>query len=126
MCDMLEDNCPDEDPFRPSATFLEPSCGTGNFLVEILSRKLARCADEADCLTALRSIYGIDILPDNVAESRERMLRIFVDRCGHEAEAMDILETNIICGNSLELMDAMQAAEELTPAEWFAKRRESA
>lgn len=123
MCDMLEENSPGT--FEPKKTFLEPTCGNGNFLVEILLRKLNACKSEDDFLPALKSIYGIDLLPDNVQESRARMLALFTAYCGagYEQEAKEILETNIIGGDSLKLMEEMQKAGDVTPAEWFEKRR---
>lgn len=106
MCDMLPES---EAWTRIDTTFLEPSCGNGNFLVEIFRRKLILCKTPEDGLIALNSMVGIDILPDNCEESRERLRRMFFDRFkvpGAEI-AMDvdqILERNIICGNSLEIM----------------------
>lgn len=97
MCDMLPDDAWND----VSNTFLEPSCGTGNFLVEILRRKLNICKDTDDCFTALRSIYGVDLMPDNIEESKQRMLEIFVGCCGHKDEARKIIDRNIICGNFL-------------------------
>ena len=101
MCDMAEQENPDEVVFRPDSTFLEPACGTGNFLVEILQRKIDHCQTLDDGITALNSIFGIDILPDNVQESRERMKSIFTERFG-EVEGVDaILKNNIVEGNFL-------------------------
>lgn len=97
MCDMLPPDAWND----VSKTFLEPSCGTGNFLVEILKRKLDICKNTEDCFSALKSIYGVDLMPDNIQESKERMLEIFVDCCGHKEEAIKILDRNIICGNFL-------------------------
>ncbi|MBQ3565351.1 MAG: SAM-dependent DNA methyltransferase [Alphaproteobacteria bacterium] len=74
-----------------SSRFLEPSCGNGNFLVAILERKLKTVIDnykkkdvdlayfEAQLLLALSSIYGIDILQDNIDVSRNRMLDIAIE-----------------------------------------------
>lgn len=124
MCQMLEDE--NSDCWSKDKTILEPTCGTGNFLVEILLRKLHACNHEDDFLRALGSIFAIDLLPDNVAESRERMLALFTAYCGNEykEEAREIVETNIICGDSLKLLAEMQAApDDMSPAEWFAKRR---
>lgn len=56
MCDLI----PAEIWERIDSTFLEPACGTGNFLVEIYARKLERCKDEKDGLKALASIVVID------------------------------------------------------------------
>lgn len=75
---------------RIDATFLEPSCGTGNFLAEILNRKLKAAEQQKHgvlrdrrmdmfaslSLLAVSSIYGIDIMADNVSESRQRLLDI--------------------------------------------------
>ena len=74
---------------RIDSTFLEPACGDGNFLAEILRRKLAvvkreyyprrgSCYDyELQAMKAVMSIYGVDILQDNVEACRERLFQIF-------------------------------------------------
>lgn len=61
------------DSWLPGKTWLEPSCGTGNFLVQILQRKLAAGHPP---LQALATLYGIDIMEDNVVESRRRLKEI--------------------------------------------------
>lgn len=96
--------------------FLEPACGSGNFLEAILRRKLAHirrskfrttAAYEHRLLRAVASIYGVDICGENVAESRERMLvEVRSHYCrdanttdpsaGFEAACRAILGTNII------------------------------
>lgn len=108
---------------RLDTTFLEPACGNGNFLTEILSRKLSAMhspkAGEAGLerfqhrtLRALASIYGIDIDPDNVKESKERMHAIVIGHHSKKANSWrasaefraaldEILETNIILGDTL-------------------------
>lgn len=105
MCDML----PPDAWESIDRTFLEPSCGNGNFLVEIFARKLKLCSTVKDGLKALNSIVGIDILPDNCAESRARLKQMFAERFDDANEialyaADQILKNNIICGNSLEIM----------------------
>ncbi|MGO1585509.1 MAG: DNA methyltransferase, partial [Mesonia sp.] len=73
---------------RIDSRFLEPACGTGNFLVEILKRKLAIVTNkykksqlefERYAVIAVSSIYGVDLLEDNAKECRERLLTIFKD-----------------------------------------------
>ena len=105
---------------RANTRFLEPTCGTGNFLVAILKRKLDATAPLYDkspatyqqtALTALASIYGIDILQDNVVESQLRLLdtlKTEFNRVAHhdlpahcDAVAHDIVSTNIVCGDFL-------------------------
>ena len=70
---------------RIDSRFLEPACGTGNFLVEILRRKLEvvrrqyqKQLGELELQTtiALSSVYGIDIMKDNVEECCQRLLDI--------------------------------------------------
>ncbi len=88
------------------STFLEPACGTGNFLAEILERKLKLCQNVKDGLKALNSLYGVDIQQDNVEECRERLLGIFK---AHFPEASDLaltvankfLNTHIVCDDML-------------------------
>ena len=67
---------------RIDSKFLEPACGTGNFLIEIISRKLevvksrykkSQWEYEKNALIAVMSIYGIDIMQDNVVECRKRL-----------------------------------------------------
>lgn len=105
MCDLISSDIWE----NVKSTFLEPACGTGNFLVEILSRKYSQCKTEKDGLKALASVVGIDIQQDNVEECRERLLRQYIERFPNANElsviiASGILKNNIICGNSLEIM----------------------
>ena len=102
------------------STFLEPACGDGNFLTEILSRKLKtalRTAGKNDAgfeylaTRAFASIYGVDIMGDNVDEARERMYEkffaLFVNKYKHRPTNICIdsirfiLSQNIQCGNTL-------------------------
>ena len=116
MCDMLGDGNPEAWTVLDK-TFLEPACGNGNFLVEIFERKLKLCSNVQDGLMALRCIYGIDILQDNVEESRQRLFDMFVNAFPSAAvrdiiAAEMILENNIICGDSLKIMRQWAEEEE--------------
>lgn len=109
MCDMVPSEVWDD----IESTFLEPACGNGNFLVEILERKLSKCEDVQQGLKALGSIYAIDIQADNVEESKQRMFDIFIRKFPKAPAitgiiAARILENNIICGDSLKIMSDMQ------------------
>ncbi len=73
-------------------TFIDPACGDGQFLSEILIRKIQ---NGIDFETALSTIYGVDIMQDNVEICRERLL------CGRE-DLRHIVEKNIVCANALE------------------------
>ena len=105
MCDLIPE---DEIWSDITKTFLEPACGTGNFLVEIFGRKLKYCKNERDGLKALASIVGIDIQQDNVEESRKRLMTMYRETFPKANEvclllAAGILQNNIICGDSLEI-----------------------
>lgn len=73
-------------------TFLDPACGDGQFLSEVLIRKLE---NGIDFETALSTIYGVDLMPDNVKLCQDRLL------CGHE-ELRHIVEKNIVEADGLE------------------------
>lgn len=118
--DMLDLDGVKEYSYSFDKTFLEPACGNGNFLVEILARKLS-CLNSLDSddkdnwamhmLQAVATIYGIDIQEDNVFESRERMNKIILDKyndtygsempSGLKKCVNAILLNNIVCGNFL-------------------------
>ena len=76
----------------PSKTFLDNSCGDGQFLSEVLIRKLENGIPFEQ---ALQTIYGVDLMQDNVDLCRERLL------CGRE-DLRHIVDTNIVCANALE------------------------
>ena len=107
---------------RIDSRFLEPACGTGNFLVEILRIKLLVVADrysksqleyERHAVIAVGSIYGIDLLPDNIQACQERLFDIFFnsyfslykDKVKPECESSIkfILSRNILHGDALTL-----------------------
>ena len=118
MCDLVKDETE-----RIDSRFLEPACGDGNFLAEILERKLQSSAMkkykkssfdwERNSLLALGSMYGVDILQDNCEICRERLFNIWdkeykkacKKECNDEtrAAAKFILARNIVCGNALSL-----------------------
>lgn len=105
MCDLI----PSDIWQDITKTFLEPACGNGNFLVEILERKLNYCKDEKDGLKALASIVGIDIQADNVEESRKRLYDMYCTKftdCNSFCKAMAerILRNNIFQADSLKQM----------------------
>lgn len=76
---------------NPDCTYLDPSCGGGAFLIEVMNRKIQNGIDHAQ---ALKTIYGVDIQQDNVDLCRERLL------CGQE-HLRHIVERNIVCADAL-------------------------
>jgi type I restriction-modification system DNA methylase subunit len=75
----------------PTKTFLDPTCGDGQFLGEVLIRKIENGSTFEQALT---TIYGVDLMQDNVDLCRERLL------CGRE-DLRHIVEKNIVCHDAL-------------------------
>jgi hypothetical protein len=122
---------------RIESRFLEPACGTGNFLKEILRRKLnvvetrykkSQLEYERNAVLTVSSIYGIDILEDNVMECRNKLYEIFNQRYTSifKESAKDeclksvryILEHNIIWGDALTFETVDQNPETIIFSEW--------
>tara|TARA_R110000868_G_scaffold214327_1_gene464400 strand:- start:54 stop:491 length:438 start_codon:yes stop_codon:yes gene_type:complete len=85
------DSLPEEQFTNPIKTFLDPACGDGQFLGEVLIRKMENGSTFEQ---ALSTIYGADLMQDNVELCRERLL------CGRE-DLRHIVEQNIVCADAL-------------------------
>jgi len=124
---------------RIDSRFLEPACGTGNFLTEILERKLrvvikrygkSQLEYERYAVLVVSSIYGIDILEDNVIECRKRLFEIFNQKYtslfkktakeAFQKAVKFILEKNIIWGDALTLMTVGKNPQPIVFSEWSA------
>ena len=118
---------------RIDSRFLEPACGTGNFLAEILSRKLdvvegryrqSPVELERYTLLAVTSIYGIDLLLDNVTQCRRRLLEIVKTKFpGQFSEELAVsiqfvLQRNIIHGDALSLKTVGEKPHPIVFSEW--------
>ncbi len=99
MCDMLDDENGGR-AFDIDKTFLEPCCGTGNFAVEIIGRKLKKCKTKEDALIAVGSYYSVEIQQDNVDACKERIKQL-VASYFPDIQINDILDRNILCGDFL-------------------------
>ena len=125
---------------RIDSRFLEPACGDGNFLIEILRRKLAICEArvksrqytqlqyEHDAVWAVSSLYGIEILADNAATCRQRLLdyfsqqyqTLFKDKCKDDCirAVRYIFSKNIIHGDALTYKRVDRPGEWIHISEW--------
>jgi len=101
VSDMLDQQGIKELCYQPDKTFMEPACGTGNFLVQILERKFSVCKSQKDYIVSLSSIYGVELMQDNVDECRERLLKM-CDKKVPKKLAKKILRQNVVQGNFLE------------------------
>jgi hypothetical protein len=126
MLDLVKDETE-----RLDSRFLEPACGSGNFLTKILKRKLATveikyAKSEFDrkhyAVLSLMCIYGIELLEDNINECKENLLKIFAEyldlnsddkfySCGDY-----VLTQNIVHGDALTMKD--MTGKPISFAEW--------
>lgn len=115
---LVKDMCNLIPKWEIATRVLEPSCGSGNFLVEILERKLALCHTGDDVIAALKSIYGIDLLPDNVLQAKERLWNMLIaSGIPFDVEvATIVLNCNIQQGDALTMKKASGAP--LTFVDW--------
>ena len=123
--------------------YLEPACGNGNFLIEILRRKLVRVnekyanqtmsAYEFHVARAVTTIYGIDICQENVLEARERLYReikssvdmhkgSFVYSAGFFSFIRYVLDSNVVRGDSINNADSIEFIEFITKGKRFERR----
>jgi len=84
-------------------TFCDPAAGNGNFLVEVLRRKVE--VHHHDPLQAISTIYAVELMADNVQELKARLFQQIVGYLGKDREklttALNILKRNIVCHNTL-------------------------
>lgn len=102
MCDMLERESPG--CFRPDKTFLEPTCGDGAFILEILRRKFANCRSRRDYTTALESVYGMELQADNVGRCIEGVKGLCKQYFKATKYELQTIEDHIIQCDSLKVM----------------------
>lgn len=116
---------------RIDARFLEPACGSGNFLIPILQRKLAAVElkfaksdfeKQHYALLALMCCYGIEILADNIAECRSNMLDVFAAYLNIDETdelyraAFFVLSLNLVHGDAMTMKDMTQ--QPISIVEW--------
>lgn len=97
MCEMV----PDESWADPEKIFLEPTFGNGNIVLYILWRRMAA---GVDWQTAVKTLYGIELMQDNVKECKERVLEMLrrMEVAFDEAEVKSIMERNLVCADFME------------------------
>lgn len=124
---------------RIESRFLEPACGTGNFLIEVLHRKLdvvetrykkSKLEYERYAVLAVSSIYGVDIQEDNVIQCRDRLfgyfneryIQLYSDDCSPECRksVQYILERNILWGDALTMKTVCGKEDPIVFSEWSA------
>jgi hypothetical protein len=128
MLDLVKDESE-----RIDSRFLEPACGSGNFLVPVLRRKLATVHSryaKSDferrhfALFSVMCIYGIELLEDNVNECRENLAEVFAEYLGiprtdtwYQA-VLNVLAANIVHGDALSLTTREASPQPIAFPEW--------
>ena len=127
MCDLVNDETQ-----RLDSRFLEPACGTGNFLVEILERKInvlnliyskSIFDYEKYSVVAIGSLYGVELLSDNVEICRNRLFELWKKNYSSIFKKKEnqsfyevisfVLSKNILCGNALSLKQVDENQKDL-------------
>ncbi|NQV05258.1 N-6 DNA methylase [bacterium] len=126
MLDLIE-----EESERIDSRFLEPACGSGNFLVQVLRRKLATVEAKFGnsdfeksqyALLGVMCIYGIELLPDNIAECRANLLEIVAEYIDVDESddlycaATFVLSQNLVHGDALSMLTS--EGDPIEFAEW--------
>jgi len=107
MCDMLQSENPGRDVFAPETTFLEPTCGEGAFVVEILRRKFGRCRSRGDYTVALESVYGFELQAENVVACIANVEAVCREFFRPTRRELEIINDHIIQCDSLKIMRMM-------------------
>ena len=121
---------------RPESRFLEPACGDGNFLVEILEKKISfirknykknQLDYERYSILSLSSLYGIDLLKENIDKSKENLKKIILDNYeklfvnlkeDYKKTVNYILNKNLLLGDALSLKISKKNKKPIIFSEW--------
>lgn len=112
MLDLLEQENPDA--FTDvEKTFLEPTCGTGNFVVEIYRRKLNHAKNSRELAEkALRSLWCIELLEDNMFECRQRVKDLFSYYGWEDLPFDEVFKKQFLIGDSLKIQKQWELENE--------------
>lgn len=128
MLDLVEDESK-----RIDSRFLEPACGSGNFLLPVLRRKLATVRaryaksdfeNRHFALFSVMCIYGVELLEDNVKECRENLAEVFAEYLGVNSSdtwyqaVTAVLDANIVHGDALSLTTRESVPQPIAFPEW--------
>ena len=94
MCDKISE----ADWSNPEKTFLEPSFGNGQFIIYIIYNRIQHGVSWKD---ALSTLYGVELMPDNVQETKDRIISLLseMEIQFNKAEALKIMDHNLVCSD---------------------------
>jgi len=96
LVDEILDKLPTELWMDKNKMFLDPACGNGNFLVEVYKRKVKSGSTKWE---ALSTVFGVDIMPDNVLECQQRLLQ---EANVKQKRFVELISTTIVVGDTLK------------------------
>lgn len=102
MCDLLP-----PEMFKPDKTFLEPACGEGAFVIEILRRKFVNCKTRADYSAALRSVYAFELQADNVEITIQNVTELCKEHFRPTKDDLQTINDHIIQADAIKIMKMM-------------------
>lgn len=106
MCDQLEELNPGA--FEPKRTFLEPTCGDGAFILEILRRKFVNCKSRKDYTISIESVYGFELLEDNVESTIKNVIELCEKHFKLSKSDRGIINDHIIQCDALKVLKLLQ------------------
>lgn len=98
--------------FEPNKTFLEPTCGEGVFILEILKRKFANCKKRKDYTIALGSVYGMELQEDNVKICIDNIINLCLEYFKPTKQEIELINNHIIQADSLKVMAMIKENEQ--------------
>ena len=104
MCDLIPADVWDD----LSSSFLEPCCGEGVFILEILKRKFARCKKRKDFTEALNSVYGMELQADNVETCIKNIIELCEKNFKITQAERQIISDHIVQADSLKVMKLLE------------------
>jgi len=116
MCDILEEESPGA--FAIEKTFLEPACGDGAFILEILRRKFAGCRAREDYRAAIESVYGFELQADNVAACIANVTALCREYFRPTKEDLQTISDHVILCDGLKVMRMMARMNEREAVKW--------
>lgn len=104
VIDMLFKDIPQDLYTDFSKKFCDPCAGIGNILVYVLNKRLEYCKSENDILNALSTLYGVELMDDNLEELKEHLYNIIKDNIDDISDDLNskiwkILNTNLVCSD---------------------------
>lgn len=98
--------------FQPQKTFLEPTCGDGRMIIEVLKRKFANCKKRKEYTECLKSIWGMELQADNVKACIQNIISLCKAHFDPTKSEILLIESHIIQADSWKVMKLLEEYHE--------------